>query len=210
MLSSYSYYKLQPQEEQLLVAVLGRDDATLEQNNPFDSSAACLDDEEPFAEQPSWHTGLPGSQLSQQHSQSCVGEGGEAGAAEPATGSAAEAAAGGLPSEAVAGVVATQSTPQPDRDSHRSSAERSCHSLLSAASRSSSRSSGSRKRRTVAEIDAMLEALQAGYSIGHASSLGSVRPSNTAISTGRFQGHPWTGAQARLNKGGLHTTRLGH
>eukprot|EP00775_Hariotina_reticulata_P012141 gene12141-12279_t len=44
--SSFSYYKLQPREEQLLAAVLSRDEASLEADNPFDASTACLTDGE--------------------------------------------------------------------------------------------------------------------------------------------------------------------
>lgn len=44
MICSYSYYQLQPHEEQLLASVMSRDDTALEQQNPFDLSTVVLDD----------------------------------------------------------------------------------------------------------------------------------------------------------------------
>jgi hypothetical protein len=41
---SFSYYRLKPQEEQLLAAVLSRDDSAIEADNPFDPMLLCLDD----------------------------------------------------------------------------------------------------------------------------------------------------------------------
>jgi hypothetical protein len=41
---SFSYYRLKPQEEQLLAAVLSRDDSALEADNPFDPMLLSLDD----------------------------------------------------------------------------------------------------------------------------------------------------------------------
>jgi len=41
---SFSYYRLKPQEEDLLATVLTRDEQTLELDNPFDPHQTCLDE----------------------------------------------------------------------------------------------------------------------------------------------------------------------
>jgi hypothetical protein len=172
LICSYSYYKLQPQEEQLLAAVLGRDDAALEQHNPFDASAACLDIEEggggeaaaDVLQRSSIGIAAPATlemscctaaAAAAGNDQSCSGESGNAAARQQA----GPAAAPELLASCISG---------------RPSSEGSSRSVAS---------SSSKPRHTLAEIDALLEVLQADHCAAHGPGLGSSRPSIATVSS---------------------------
>jgi hypothetical protein len=144
---SYSYYKLQPQEEQLLAAVLGRDEAALEQHNPFDASTACLDaddDDDHACETP-------------------------AADAEADDGQAVEASASAPGTPAVPKFAGSCCY------SGRPSSEGSSRSVASGSS--------GRAKHTLAEIDALLVALQGDHSCCVGPGLGSSRPSIATLSS---------------------------
>ncbi|WIA40445.1 hypothetical protein OEZ86_013802 [Tetradesmus obliquus] len=162
-LSTYSYYKLQPQEEQLLAAVLGRDDAALEQHNPFDAFAACPDVEEgsvaaaaaddDYAQDVSSGNAAPAElEASCCTAQPCGRGTGDAAGAEQQGPPAAQECCG----------------------SGRPSSEGSSRSVAS---------SSSKPKHTLAEIDALLEALQADHCAANGPGLGSSRPSIATLSS---------------------------
>jgi hypothetical protein len=163
---SYSYYKLQPQEEQLLAAVLDRDDAALEQHNPFDASTACLDadDDVDACETP-------------------------AADAEADDGQAVEASAS-APGTPALGQPAVPKFAGSCCYSGRPSSEGSSRNIASGSS--------GRAKHTLAEIDALLVALQGDHScyVGHGPGLGSSRPSIATLSSA--PGERWRPCQGWL------------
>eukprot|EP00878_Enallax_costatus_P043967 GHUV01052093.1.p1 GENE.GHUV01052093.1~~GHUV01052093.1.p1 ORF type:complete len:581 (+),score=258.09 GHUV01052093.1:198-1940(+) len=163
-LNSYSYYQLQREEQQLLAAVLSRDDAVLEQQNPFDASKAALDPNSmeelealtaQLVQQSSRCLSAVASGIDKGTSMllseySTVGSGDGGGGGESPESAAAEGSAGEVTAvgeeNSVAGAVAAAAA---GGGSYRPST-------------ASSSKSGTRPRHSLAEIDAMLQALQMG------------------------------------------------
>jgi hypothetical protein len=170
---SYSYYKLQPQEEQLLAAVLGRDDADLEQHNPFDASTACLDADDDVSD------ALAATEADAVDGQAANASLGQTTSRTAAAAAAAAPAAAGDPAAVPPAVLKFAGS---CCYSGRPSSEGSSRSMVSA---SGSSGSSGRAKHTLAEIDALLEALQVHHSCcaGHGPVLGSSRPSVATLSS---------------------------
>jgi hypothetical protein len=158
---SYSYYKLQPQEEKLLARVLGRDDTDLWQHDPFDTSTVdvySLDTEQDDA------TAAAAGDAAQ--------EDGHGNVAAPAV---LDDSCCTVPAAAAGGAQAGPEQQGSRCVSGRPSSEGSSRSVASGGS--------SKPKHTLAEIDALLQVLQADYCVANGPGLGSSRPSIATVSS---------------------------
>lgn len=149
-LHSFSYYMLKPQEEELLAAVLSRDESSLEAANPFDPNLFSPDDVEDSS----------GVICSDQHSnqqEEHLQEGSQLASRRGSSHASAEASGVGLSGassmqqEASAGGTGGEAA----------GASRLSSGLVSVFSLMRPSSCGSGRRQSLAEIDAQLQAMQA-------------------------------------------------
>lgn len=162
---SFSYYRLKPQEEDLLAAVLTREEQTLELDNPFDPHRTCLDELPDGAAAPGADQSSPQQPLDMQnavapgpapHPQAVVAaaEQADAGSETDVAAPAGPGQAGTEGAAACSSVASVQSGPISRASSCLSS------SVFSMMMRPSS--SGLKGQRcSLADIDARLEAIKA-------------------------------------------------